>query len=107
MRNEHERLAATGLSEEELAFYDAVVQNDAAVLQLGDDVLKAIVRELVDLMQKEATVDWRYRETVRAAMRVKIKRLLRKHGYPPDKQAAAVDLVIEQAELFADELTAA
>jgi len=107
LRDEHERLAASGLTEEELAFYDAVSQNDAAVLQLGDDILRTIVRELVELMQKEATVDWRYRETVRASMRVKIKRLLRKYGYPPDKQAAAVDLVIEQAELFADELTAA
>jgi len=66
-----------------------------------------IVEELVELMRRETTVDWRHREPARAAMRVKIKHLLRKHGYPPDKEKKAVELVIEQAELFADEMTAA
>ncbi|MGO9179330.1 MAG: type I restriction endonuclease subunit R [Candidatus Limnocylindrales bacterium] len=107
MKAEHQRQVASGLSPEELAFYDAVCQNDSAVLELGDEVLRQIVEELVGLMRRETTVDWRYREPVRAAMRVKIKHLLRKHGYPPDKEKKAVDLVIEQAELFADEMTAA
>lgn len=66
-----------------------------------------IVTELTELMRRDATVDWRYRESVRAALPVKIKRLLRRHHYPPDKQQRAVDLVIEQAELWTDEMLAA
>jgi type I restriction enzyme R subunit len=87
-----------GLTEDELAFYDALEVNDSAVKILGDEVLKAIARDLVEAVRRNVTIDWTERETVRAKMRSIIKRLLRKHGYPPDKQAKATETVIAQAE---------
>jgi type I restriction enzyme R subunit len=107
LRAESERHVAAGLSEAELAFYDAVIQNDSAVLQLGDDVLKTIARELVESIRKSTTLDWRNRESVRAALRVRVKVLLKRHGYPPDKEARATELVLEQAQLFTEEMLAA
>lgn len=96
-----------GLTEEELAFYDALETNDSAVALLGDEVLKKIAQELVEAIRKNITIDWTVRENVRAKMRAMIKRILRKHGYPPDKQKKATQTVLEQAELLCGDLTAA
>ena len=87
-----------GLSSEELAFYEALGVNDSAVQVLGDATLKTIAKELTDTIRRNATIDWNKREAVRAKMRVTIKRLLRKYGYPPDKQEKAVETIIQQAE---------
>jgi type I restriction enzyme R subunit len=103
LRATHQREATLGLTHAEVAFYDAVVQNDAAVMELGDDTLKAIARDLVRAVQESATIDWNLKESVRAAMRARVRRLLAKYDYPPDKEDRAVDLVIEQAELLATE----
>ena len=101
LRHDHERGAELGLREDELAFYDAICQNDSAVLEMGDDLLKRIARELVDSVRRNATIDWSEKEQVRARMRAAIRRLLTRYGYPPDKQPAAIDLVMNQAELLA------
>jgi len=103
VREEQQRGQRHGLSDTELAFYDAVTQNVSAVAELGDRTLKAIARELVTAVRESATIDWRDRESARAEMRVKIKTLLRRHRYPPDGEESATQLVIEQARLFADE----
>ena len=86
MRAEHDRGDSLGLRDDELAFYDAVCQNDSAVLELGDDTLKAIAHELVAIVRRNATVDWDKKEQVRASLRRHIRRLLAKYRYPPDKQ---------------------
>ncbi len=101
MQAARERGEDLGLSEGELAFYDAIVQNDAAVLELGDDVLRQIAHELVATVKANATIDWDRKETVRAKLRAAVRRLLLKYRYPPDRCDAATQLVIEQAELFA------
>jgi type I restriction enzyme R subunit len=106
LRAERERGANLGLREDELAFYDAVCQNDSAVLELGDDTLKKIAHELVGIVRRNATVDWDKKEQVRASLRRHIRRLLAKYRYPPDKQEGAVLLVMQQAELFAVEVAA-
>lgn len=100
LREARSRGDELGLTDEEFAFYTALEANDSAVAVLGDDVLRGIAQELAETIRNEATVDWTMRENVRAAMRVKVKRILRKHGYPPDKQERAVKTVIEQAEAF-------
>ena len=87
-----------GLSDDELAFYDAISSNESAREFYENEVLKQIARELTISVKKNIKVDWNIRESVRAQMRITIKRLLRKYKYPPDKQAAAVDLIMEQAE---------
>jgi len=89
------------LSDDELAFYDAVVQNESAVREQGADVLAQIARELVAVMRRDVRTDWTVRDDVRAKLRSSIKRLLVKHGYPPDKQPAAIKLVMEQMESMA------
>ena len=91
-----------GLSEDELAFYDALETNDSAVKVLGDDTLRAIARELVAMVRTNVTIDWMIRENVRAQLRVLVKRILRKHGYPPDKQEKATQTVLEQAEVLSE-----
>ena len=91
-----------GLSEDELAFYDALETNDSAVKVLGDDTLRAIARELVETVRKNVTIDWTIRDNVRAQLRVLVKRILRKHGYPPDKQEKATQTVLEQAEVLSE-----
>ena len=101
LKHEHERGAELGLREDEVAFYDAICQNDSAVLEMGDDLLKTITRELVDSVRRNATIDWSEKEQVRARMRAAIRRLLIRYGYPPDKQPAAIELVMDQAELLA------
>lgn len=89
-----------GLSDDELAFYDALETNDSAVEVLGEPTLKTIARELVATVRKNVTIDWTLRENVRAQMRVLVRRILRKYGYPPDKQEKATQTVLEQAELL-------
>ena len=89
-----------GLNEDEVAFYDALGVNDAAVKIMGDEVLEKIAVELTETIRNSATIDWSSRKSVRAKMKVKVKRLLRKYDYPPDKQQEAIDTVMEQAELM-------
>ena len=89
-----------GLSEDELAFYDALETNDSAVQVLGDETLCTIARELVETVRRNVTIDWTLRENVRAQLRVLVRRVLRKHGYPPDKQEKATQTVLEQAEVL-------
>ncbi len=86
MREESEKGEALGLTEDEVAFYDALEVNDSAAKVLGDETLKTIARELVDTVRRNTTIDWTVRENVRAHLRVLVKRILRKYGYPPDKQ---------------------
>jgi type I restriction enzyme R subunit len=100
MRRAHERGEDLKLSEEELAFYDALETNDSAVKILGDDTLRIIAREVAEAVRKNVTIDWIMRENVRAQLRVIVKRILRKHGYPPDKQEKATKTVLEQAEVL-------
>lgn len=101
MRENQQRADALGLSDDEVALYDAIIQNDSAIMQMGDDTLKAIAQELVTTIRQSVTIDWTLKETVRAKMRSKIKRLLARYKYPPDKQEEAVKLIIEQAEHLA------
>jgi type I restriction enzyme R subunit len=101
MRDAHRRGEALGLKDAEVAFYDAIVQNDTAVLEMGDDTLKEIARQLVKAVRESATIDWNLKDSVRAAMRAKVKRLLTRYDYPPDKEEAAIELVLQQAEMFA------
>lgn len=89
MREANARGEKLGLSEDELAFYDALETNDSAVKVLGGEALRAIARELVATVRKNVTIDWTMRENVRAQLRVLVKRILRKYGYPPDKQEKA------------------
>jgi len=100
MRDARSRGEKLGLSEDEEAFYDALEVNDSAVKVLGDEVLKKLARELVDTVRRNATIDWTVRESARAKLRTMVRRLLRKYGYPPDKQEKATLTVLEQAELL-------
>ncbi|HHM05048.1 MAG TPA: DUF3387 domain-containing protein, partial [Gammaproteobacteria bacterium] len=102
MREADRRGEELGLSEDELAFYDALETNDSAVAVLGDETLRGIARELVEAVRANVTIDWTCREDVRAKMRVIVKRILRKHGYPPDKQEKATQTVLEQAEQLSE-----
>lgn len=100
MRDANARGEKLGLTEEELAFYDALETNDSAVKVLGDETLRTIARELVRTVRNNATIDWTLRENVRADIRRQVKRILRKYGYPPDKQEKATHTVLQQAELM-------
>jgi type I restriction enzyme R subunit len=100
MRKADARGEKMGMTDDELAFYDALETNDSAVKVLGDDVLRTIARELVAAVRKNVTIDWTIRENVRANLRVIVKRILRKYGYPPDKQEKATQTVLEQAEVL-------
>ena len=102
MREADARGEELGLSEDELAFYDALETNDSAVQVLGDEILRGIARELVETVRRNVTIDWTLRENVRAHLRVLVKRILRKHGYPPDKQEKATRTVLEQAEVLSE-----
>ncbi len=103
MREANARGEALGLTEEELAFYDALETNDSAVKVLGDATLRTIAQELVRTVRADVTIDWTLRENVRAQLRVRVKRILRKYGYPPDKQEKATQTVLEQAALLSAE----
>ena len=100
MREANARGEALGLSDDELAFYDALETNDSAVQVLGDETLRDIARELVETVRNNVKIDWTLRENVRANLRRLVKRILRKHGYPPDKQEKATRTVLEQAEVL-------
>ena len=89
------------MREDEIAFHDAIVPNDSAVLEMGDEALKKIARELVKAVRSSATIDWNLKDSVRAAMRAKVRRLLARYDYPPDREEKAVELVLQEAELFA------
>jgi type I restriction enzyme R subunit len=102
MRAADARGERLGLSDDELAFYDALETNDSAVRVLGDDTLKTIAKELVATVRRSVTIDWTLRDNVRAQLRVYVKRILRKHGYPPDKQERATQTVLEQAEALSN-----
>ena len=91
------------LSNDELAFYDAVAENEAAVTEMGTSILADIARDLVKSLRRDVTTDWVSRDDVRAKLRSTIKRLLAKHGYPPDAQPTATELVLRQMETFAEE----
>ncbi len=107
MRAAEARGESLGLSDDELAFYDALETNDSAVKVLGDETLRTIARELVATVRKNVTIDWTIRDNVRAQLRVYVKRILRKYGYPPDKQERATETVLEQAALFSAEWASA
>jgi len=103
MREANARGEQLGMTEDELAFYDALETNDSAVKILGDETLRKIAQELVATVRANVTIDWTVRENVRAQLRVLVKRILRKHGYPPDKQEKATQTVLEQAEVLSEE----
>ncbi|MBI2590969.1 MAG: type I restriction endonuclease subunit R [Candidatus Blackburnbacteria bacterium] len=105
IRDEKDKGKDLGLTEEEVAFYDALANNESAVRELGDKTLKAMAKELVDMLRKNTTIDWTIKESVQAKLRVYIKRLLKKYHYPPDKQEGATKIVLEQAELLAKDWT--
>jgi len=107
MRAADERGERLGLSDDEVAFYDALAANDSAVEVLGDDTLREIARELVRSVRANASIDWTVREDVRARLRVIVKRTLRRYGYPPDKQELATQTVLEQAEVLSEVWAAA
>jgi len=102
MRAAKDRGVQLGLREDELAFYDALETNDSAVAILGDEVLRKIALELHRSIRNSVTIDWTLRENIRARMRVRVRRILRKYGYPPDKQKKATQTVIEQAEMLSE-----
>ncbi len=88
---------------EEIAFYDALAENESAVKAMGNDQLKVIAHELLVSLKSNISVDWAHRDSARAKMRVLVKRILRKYGYPPDLQDAAVQTVLQQAEALSAE----
>jgi type I restriction enzyme R subunit len=92
-----------GLNDDELAFYDALANNEASVRELGDDILRAIAFELTESLRKNISVDWEKRDSVRAKLRLLVKRILRKYKYPPDQQEEAINLVLQQAESLSAE----
>jgi len=94
-----------GLSDDEVAFYDALADNESAREVLGDETLRELAQVLVERVRGSATIDWTIRENAKAKLRVLVRRTLNKYGYPPDKQAIATEFVLKQAELFADEWT--
>jgi type I restriction enzyme R subunit len=94
-----------GLDFREYAFYSALEVNDSAVKILGDEVLRKITMQLLETVRKTTTIDWTVRESVQAKMRVAVKRILKKNGYPPDLQKKAVETVLEQAKLMANDLS--
>ncbi len=106
LREADKRGLELGLTEAELAFYEALEVNDSAVMVLGDETLRKIAHELVDQIRKNATIDWTVKEGVKAKMRVMVKRILTKYRYPPDKQPKAVATILEQAEILCAEISA-
>jgi type I restriction enzyme R subunit len=95
-----------GLSPEEIAFYDALAENESAWQVMGEPALRVIAHELVTVIKSNASVDWMHKESTRARIRVHVKRLLRKYGYPPDLQDVAVQNVLQQAEALSAEWAA-
>lgn len=106
MRQAQHRGEQLNLTDDEVAFYDALEVNDSAVKVLGDETLRTIARELVEKVRNSVSVDWTVRETARAQIRVMVKRILRQYGYPPDKQEKATQTVLKQAELLCQDWAA-
>lgn len=106
MRTAQNRGEDLGLNDDEIAFYDALEANDSAVKVLGDETLKTIAHELLEAVRRNVTIDWTVRENARAHIRVIVKRILRRYGYPPDKQEKATRIVLEQAEALCKDFTA-
>ena len=93
---------ASGLTDDELAFYDALADNESAKEIMGDDILKQIARDLTSAIKGSVTIDWSIRDSVQAKMKMVVKRVLKKYGYPPDKQEKAVEIVMEQTKLMCE-----
>ena len=102
IRSARQRGKEEGLSEDEIAFYDALAENESAVEVMGDKNLRVIAQELLSSLKSNVSVDWAHRDSARARMRVLVKRILRKYGYPPDLEDAAVQTVSQQAELLSE-----
>jgi len=107
IRAARERGEESGLSDEEIAFYDALADNESARDLIGEPALRLIAHELVGSLKSGVTVDWTHQASARARMRVLVKRILRKYGYPPDLQDAAVQKVLQQAEALSEQWAAA
>lgn len=105
IREAQQRGIDLGMNDDEIAFYDALEVNDSAVKILGDETLKTIAHELVETVRRSVTIDWTVRDNARAQIRVIVKRILRKYGYPPDKQDKATQTILEQAEVLCNEWT--
>ena len=101
VKDEKKKGKKLNMTEDEIAFYDALGVNDSAVKVLGDEILRKIALELTEMIRKSVTIDWTQRESVQAELRLKVKKILRKYGYPPDKEKTAMDTVLKQAELIA------
>ena len=101
MRKAAERGEDLGLSQDEVAFYDALADHMTAKEVLGDETLRAIAHELTKVIKENMTIDWNRKESARAKMRITVRRLLREYGYPPDLAKMAVETVVRQAELMA------
>jgi type I restriction enzyme R subunit len=101
-QSEMHREDRLGLSHDEVAFFDALAENESAVRELGDETLKKIAIEVTEKLRNSTTVDWQVRESVRARLRILVRRTLQKWKYPPDKQDDAVEMVLKQAELLSD-----
>ena len=105
MQEAMKRHEALGLNPDEEAFYDALADRPEVLLSMGDATLKKLASELTEKLRNSTTVDWQFRDSVRAKMRILIRQLLRKYKYPPDAADAAVDLVLAQAEALGDQWT--
>lgn len=104
VKEEYKRTEELKMSVDEVAFYDALSENESAVDVLGDDQLRVLALEIADKVRANATIDWTIRESARAKLMVLVRRTLNKYGYPPDKQEKAIQTVLKQAELLADTL---
>lgn len=102
-REEAEKVAAMGLSTAEIAFYDALANNKSAQDLMGDKVLIEMARELANKLRGNLSIDWQYKENVRAKLRTMIKALLKRYKYPPDQEGNAIDLVLQQTEMISEE----
>jgi type I restriction enzyme R subunit len=102
-RDEAERVDAMGLSVAEVAFYDALANNQSAQDLMGDEVLMKMARELAEKLRGNLSIDWQYKENVRAKLRTMIKALLKRYKYPPDQEPAAIELVLQQTEMISEE----
>ncbi len=102
IQKEDKKAKDLGLSEEEISFYDALANNESAKNILGDKILREISQDLVKQVRKNTTIDWTIRESVRAKLRILVKRTLKRYNYPPDKQEKATEMVLKQAELFTE-----
>jgi type I restriction enzyme R subunit len=103
MRKEAGAAEEMGLSADEKAFYDALIENGSALDVMGDEKLRTLAQLLVQRVRNNIGVDWQYREPAKARLRVEVKKLLQEFGYPPDEQTIATQLILEQAKLYADD----